>query len=105
MRIRKMRKEDLEEVGAMYAEFYTHHRRLMGSDLTYSPEWGIEEVSKAEGTILVAEDDELLGFARVKEDEGAHFLKEIYVKPEHRGKGLGRPFLRLVRERLTETCT
>ncbi len=97
--IRRMRNEDVEEVGKMYSDFYSYHRRIMGSDVTYSPEWGIEELRAVEGTVLVALDgSEIVGFARVKEDEGAYFLKEIYVKPEHRGRGVGKSLLKACEE-------
>ncbi len=97
--IRRMRNEDVEEVGKMYSDFYSYHRRIMGSDVTYSPEWGIEELRAVGGTVLVALDgSEIVGFARVKEDEGAYFLKEIYVKPEHRGRGVGKSLLKACEE-------
>ncbi len=92
--VRRMVDEDLKEVGEMYADFYSYHRRIMGSDVTYPPEWGVEELRSVQGEVLVAElDSQLIGFARIKEDQGAYFLKEIYVKPEFRGKGVGRALL------------
>ncbi len=97
--IRRMRDDDVEEVGKMYADFYSYHRRIMGSDVTYSPEWGIGELRTIKGTVLVAVDgSEIVGFARVKEDEGAYFLKEIYVKPEYRRRGVGKSLLKACEE-------
>lgn len=97
--IRRMREEDVEEVGRMYADFYSYHRRIMGSDVAYPPEWGIEELRAVEGTVLVAVDgSEIVGFAGVREEEGAYFLKEIYVKPERRGRGVGKSLLKACEE-------
>jgi len=99
VKVRRMRPEELEEVGKMYSDFYSYHRKLMGLAITYSHEWGIKELKSVGGVVLVAvEGDEIVGFARVKEEEGAYFLKEIYVKPERRRKGVGRLLLKACEE-------
>ena len=33
---------------------------------------------------------EAVGFARVSMREGSYWIEEIYVRPEHRGKGIGK---------------
>ncbi len=100
MIIRDMREEDLERVGELYAALYNYHRRLMGDNVVYSKEWGIKELKSVGGLVLVAEvDGSIAGFARIKEEEGVYFLKEIYVSPEFRGRGIGRALLRACEER------
>ncbi len=100
MIIRDMREEDLERVCELYAALYNYHRRLMGDNVVYSKEWGIKELKSVGGLVLVAEvDGSIAGFARIKEEEGVYFLKEIYVSPEFRGRGIGRALLRACEER------
>ncbi len=39
--IRRMRDEDVEEVGRMYADFYSYHRRIMGAMSPTPPSGGL----------------------------------------------------------------
>ncbi len=96
--VRRAGAEDVMELAEMLTDFYSHHARLLGSP-PKSLEWGRstarETLSDESSVVLILEESgRVVGFARLQEHEGAVFLREIYVRPERRGRGLGRLLLK-----------
>ncbi len=96
--VRRAGAGDETALAEMLADFYTHHARLLGSP-PKSLEWGRSTARRALSdetsvVLILEESGRAEGFARLQEHEGAVFLREIYVRPDRRGSGLGRLLLR-----------
>ncbi|WP_245612563.1 GNAT family N-acetyltransferase [Palaeococcus ferrophilus] len=83
----------LEDFQNLYVEFFKELRDKQGWRTSYEESYRKE----AEGyfrrddiIFLVLEDGRAAGFIRLSNREGCFWVEEIYVKPEFRGRGLGR---------------
>ncbi len=100
--IRLFKSEDLEETLRLYTAMYSYHRELFGGT-PLKPDDLRDEFKKVtrsrKNTIFVFEqDNRIVGFARLFNDEGCFFLKELYVVPETRNKGIGTKLLKACEE-------
>lgn len=60
-----------------------------------------EEIDRADAVVLVAErDDEVVGFVHGIYSEGTGHLLRVYVKPDHRGEGVGAALVEAGTDRL-----
>ncbi len=82
----------LPEFQALYTEFFVELRGKQGWKATkeaYRRE--AENYFKRGDTIFLAlEGSKAVGFLRLSSREGCFWVEEIYVRPEFRGKGIGR---------------
>lgn len=91
--IREANRGDLEELLDLYVEFYNELRFRQGLRPRGREDYrGDVERYLSRDKVFLAETSsgEAVGFIRVSEREGCYWLEELYVKPEHRGKGVGR---------------
>ena len=96
VRIRPATVEDLPALVPLVRDFFTLHRRFLGNPEPLPDEEaeGIarEMLGQPRSWTLVAEEGEtghLIGFVRWEEREGAFFGRELFVRPEWRGRGIG----------------
>ncbi|MCE4606894.1 MAG: GNAT family N-acetyltransferase [Desulfurococcales archaeon] len=91
--IKKADKEDLEGFLDLYAGFYRDLRLRQGLRQHGREKYrGDVERYLSMDKVFLAETDkgEAIGFIRVSEREDCYWIEELYVKPMHRGKGVGR---------------
>ena len=108
--IREIQRRDMSAVLSMMREFYA-------SDAVYTS--GSEEIFLAdiegclsdspfiEGYVIEAE-GELLGYAMLAKSYSTEFgkpclwIEDIYIRAEHRGRGLGGAFMKYITEKYTD---
>ncbi|MFW6196352.1 MAG: GNAT family N-acetyltransferase [Thermoplasmatota archaeon] len=84
--------QDISEIRDIFIEY----RKDLGLDLSFQEfQDELEELpgeySPPEGSILMAKDDETVGCVALRKiNEDTCEMKRLYVKPDYRGKGLGK---------------
>jgi GNAT superfamily N-acetyltransferase len=94
--IRSHTPEDASALIPLFRDFFTLHRQFLGrtEPLTDAEAREIthEALAQPHSWLIVAEDEvtgQLVGFARWEEREGTFFGRELFVRPEYRGRGIG----------------
>ena len=92
MEIKEASIGDLESMLDLYTGFYNELRARQGLKAQKREEYRgeVEDFLKREKIFIAIEGEEAVGFIRVSEREGAFWFEELYVKPEFRGRGIGR---------------
>lgn len=107
MTIRKMMEQDREEVLAMMRVFYTSPAVFSdGSEEIYNADidYCVGESPYLEGYIF-EENETVQGYAMVAKSFSTEFgkpcmwVEDLYMKPEHRGLGIGSQFFRFLEEK------
>ncbi|NPB04039.1 MAG: GNAT family N-acetyltransferase [Thermotogae bacterium] len=101
MKVVKLTPELLDSFQRLFVDFFYELRRSQG----WSPH-AVGEYMEAAARyfqrgdiILIAVDGkEAVGFIRISSREGTFWVEEIYVKPEYRGRGLGRKLVKMAEE-------
>ena len=91
--VREANRGDLEVLLDLYMGFYSELRSRQGLRPRSREEYrGEVESYLSRDKIFLAEtsNGEAVGFIRVSTREGCYWFEELYVKPKHRGKGVGR---------------
>ncbi|MEB3756630.1 MAG: GNAT family N-acetyltransferase [Desulfurococcales archaeon] len=91
--VREVNNGDLEGLLDLYTGFYSELRSRQGLRPHSREEYRSEvESYLSRDKIFLAEtgSGKPIGFIRVSTREGCYWFEELYVKPEHRGKGYGR---------------
>jgi GNAT superfamily N-acetyltransferase len=106
-RIRLAGADDVPDLAPLYRAFFSLHRRFLGNRTPLTDaeatEAAREALAQPQSWILVVDDEEtgdLVGFVRWEEREGAFFGRELFVRPEHRGQGLGTQLQEAVERRV-----
>ncbi len=104
--VREAGLEDHEAYLRLYYEFFRELRYRQGWGPHSLGDYSRETRRHLErDTVLLAIDTgsgEPVGFARVSEREGSYWIEEIYVRPEHRGRGVGRRLVEEAEKRILE---
>lgn len=90
--VREANNGDLERLLDLYTGFYSELRSRQGLRPRSREEYrGEVESYLSRNKIFLAETSggESVGFIRISTREGCYWFEELYVKPEHRGKGIG----------------
>jgi len=90
--VREANNGDLERLLDLYTGFYSELRSRQGLRPRSREEYrGEVESYLSQDKIFLAETScgEAVGFIRISTREGCYWFEELYVKPEHRGKGIG----------------
>ena len=89
-----MKRDKFSLINAV-ADFFNEQRVMAGKDASFSLEDAEKSVKEDffpsdSNAVFVAESDgRIVGFSRLKQSEGAWFLREISVLKSERGKGIG----------------
>ena len=96
--------EDLEEVLGLYYSFYRELREKQGCSTRSIDEYREEvgELLQRDHVLIAFMDDRAVGFARISEREGAYWIEELYVSPEHRCMGVGKRLVEKAEEYVGE---
>jgi len=95
--IREAGREDLEELLDLYTEFYNELRFRQGLRPRDRDDYrGDVEGYLSRDKLFLAKgsDGRAAGFIRISEREGCYWFEELYVRPEHRGRGVGGALVR-----------
>ncbi len=103
--VREANRGDLEGLLDLYVEFYNELRSRQGLRPRGREDYR-DDVERylSQDKVFLAETSsgEAVGFIRVSEREGCYWLEELYVKPEHRGKSVGRWLVEKVEDYIRE---
>ena len=91
--VREANNGDLERLLDLYTGFYSELRSRQGLRPRSREEYrGEVESYLSRDKIFLAETScgEAVGFIRISTREGCYWFEELYVKPGHRGRGVGR---------------
>jgi GNAT superfamily N-acetyltransferase len=109
IQIRSSTEADFMALVPLYRGFYRLHRQLLGGSEAIGVEEAIEITKEAmdpsAGWLIVAQDADsgrLAGFAHWEERQGAFFGRELYVDPDHRGRGIGSRLQKEVEQRVRQ---
>ncbi len=95
--VRRAGPGDAGPLAEMLREFYSYHSSMLGGRPIRREEGeklAREALADPRSSVLLAEEGgEIVGFARIQEHEGAIFLREIYVRPGLRRRGVGSALL------------
>ena len=103
--VREANNGDLEGLLDLYTGFYSELRSRQGLRPRSREEYrGEVESYLSRDKIFLAEtgSGEAVGFIRVSTREGCYWFEELYVKPGHRGKGVGRMLVERAEEYVRE---
>ncbi len=93
MEVIKLTSERLEDFRRLFVEFFYELRGNQGWDPHAEMEYRYDATryfERGDIVLLAVEDGEAVGFIRVSSREGSFWVEEIYVRPEYRGRGVGR---------------
>jgi GNAT superfamily N-acetyltransferase len=109
IRIRLHAVDDFPGLVPLFRDFFTLHRQFLGNTepLTEGQAWEImrESLGQQQSWTIVAEEEEsgrLVGFARWEQRNGAFFGRELFVRPEYRGRAIGTRLQQEVERRVRE---
>lgn len=87
---------DLDVVLSLYYSFYKELRERQGLPLRGIDEYrgDVEGYLKRDAIFVALIGGEPVGFTRVSERDGSHWVEELYVIPKYRGRGIGRRLVR-----------
>jgi ribosomal protein S18 acetylase RimI-like enzyme len=90
--VREADKGDLDLILDLHSGFYSELRSRQGLRPRGREDYrGEVERYLSRDTMFLAEmNSDAVGFIRVSEREGCYWIEELYVKPEYRGRGIGR---------------
>jgi len=91
--IRLCTSKDLPALVPLYRDFFTLHRQFLGNTEPLADaearEITLDALNQPQSWTIAAEDSQtgqLIGFARWEERDGTLFGREIFVRPDHRGR-------------------
>ena len=98
--IREAGPGDLDGIARLYAGFYGELRLRQGLEPRSLEEYRgeLREMFGMHRFFVAETESGLVGFARVSVRDGAHWLEELYVLPEWRGRGIGGRLVKAVEE-------
>jgi len=100
--ITKATLEDFNDMLKLYYGFYAELRSKQGWRPHPIEEYAedVRKYLKRDIVLIARVGSEAVGFARVSEREGSYWIEEIYVKPEHRGRGFGKALVKAAEEHI-----
>lgn len=109
IRIRLHAIDDLPGLVPLFRGFFALHRQFLGNSEPLTEGQASEIVRASLGQrkswTIVAEEEQsgrLIGFARWEERDGAFFGRELFVRPEYRGRAIGTRLQEEVERRVRE---
>ncbi len=95
MNIRSATEADLETLRTLYEDFFAERPPQPYRVVELAHELTEVEgaVAKREVTLLAEEDGEPLGFTLARPREGVGYVSDLYVRPDARGRGVGKVLL------------
>ncbi|WP_297129006.1 GNAT family N-acetyltransferase [Thermococcus sp.] len=101
MQILSLTKEHLNEFINLYIEFFKELRGKQGwnphDEVEYQAE-ALHYFKRGDIILLAFEGDRAAGFIRVSSREDSFWIEELYVRPEFRGKGIGKALVKRAEE-------
>jgi len=100
VRITRATAGDFNDVLKLYYEFYSELRSKQGWRPHPIEEYAedVRRYLRSDAVFIARVGGEAVGFARVSMREGSYWIEEIYVRPEHRGKGIGKALVKAAEE-------
>lgn len=102
--VRPATQDDLEDVLRLYYGFYKELRARQGWPPLSMEEYRkeVKELARRDRILMAFAEGAPVGFVRISEREGCHWLEEPYVVPERRGMGIGRKLVEEAEEYIRE---
>ncbi len=105
MEIIKLGRERLKDFQSMLVDFFRELRGNQGWSMHRETEY-MEDArrffERGDIIFLALEEGRAVGFIRVSSREGSFWVEEIYVKPEMRGKGIGKKLVKRAEEEVSK---
>ncbi|QDA31800.1 GNAT family N-acetyltransferase [Thermococcus indicus] len=101
MEILRLDEEHLRDFQELYIEFFKELRAKQGWSPYAEAEYRAEAVhyfKRGDLIFLAFDEGKAIGFIRVSSREGSFWVEEIYVRPEFRGRGIGRGLVKKTEE-------
>ncbi len=100
MRVVRAGERDFNEFLELYYEFYAELRGKQGWKPRSIDEYAeeVREYLRRDAVFIARDEGRPVGFVRVSERDGSYWVEEIYVRPEYRGKGVGRALVKVAEE-------
>ncbi len=108
IKIVKAERKHFDDLLFLYYSFYVELRSKQGwshGDIDDYREDVEDMFRRGDAIFLAYFEDKPIGFVRISEREGSYWIEELYVKPEYRGKGIGRKLVEQAEKFISERDT
>lgn len=101
---KKVEEAKVRDFAELYHGFYSELREKQGckfQDFDESLKEAQNYIKRGDIVILAMLNDKPIGYARVSERDQVYWIEDIYVKPEYRGKGVGRKLVKEIEKEVS----